>query len=241
MELIKVYNHHNNEIVSARELHTYLNNKRQFADWIKQRIEQYGFTEGQDYTTFHKIVNRSRLTEYAITIDMAKELCMVENNEEGRTARRYFIERDNKLRKLSTALPDFENPVEMARAWADQMEQRQLAEAKIKSMEPKASYAERVLEKDNQLVDIGQAAKLLKLPFGRNTLFRRLREEGVFFKSRNEPLQQYLNYFQLRKKEVMMGTELKMVTKVYVNAKGLYWLSKRYDGSLEEFENLKVE
>ncbi len=67
-----------------------MGNKRRFADWIKQRIEKYNFLKNQDFITFHNFVKRgennlgTKLTEYYLTIDMAKELCMVENNEKGR-------------------------------------------------------------------------------------------------------------------------------------------------------------
>lgn len=64
-----------------------MNNKRKFSDWIKQRIEQYGFG------------NKST-KEYYITIDMAKELCMVENNEIGKRLRRYFIETEKRYRQI---------------------------------------------------------------------------------------------------------------------------------------------
>lgn len=97
-ELIKITTNEDGEqLISARELHEFLGNKRQFADWIKQRIEQYGFIENEDYSTFHKFVNRessnlkSKTTEYVITLDMAKELSMVENNEKGKQVRKYFI------------------------------------------------------------------------------------------------------------------------------------------------------
>lgn len=64
-----------------------MNNKRKFSDWIKQRIEQYGFG------------NKST-KEYYITIDMAKELCMVENNGIGKRLRRYFIETEKRYRQI---------------------------------------------------------------------------------------------------------------------------------------------
>lgn len=79
-------------------MHEALENKRKFTDWVKQRIEKYKFVENQDFITFHKFVKRGKdnlgtsLTEYYVTVDMAKELCMVENNEIGRKIRRYFIE-----------------------------------------------------------------------------------------------------------------------------------------------------
>lgn len=57
--LIKIYeNDRQEQLVDARELHTALNNKRQFSDWIKQRIEQYGFVENVDFATFHNFVKR---------------------------------------------------------------------------------------------------------------------------------------------------------------------------------------
>lgn len=77
-EIIKITEHDGKRAVNARELHQFLGSKRQFADWIKQRIEQYGFVENQDYCSFHKIVKRetgaTTITEYALTLDMAKEL-----------------------------------------------------------------------------------------------------------------------------------------------------------------------
>ncbi len=57
--LIKIYeNDRQEQLVNARELHTALNNKRKFSDWIKQRIEQYGFVEDVDFTTYHNFVKR---------------------------------------------------------------------------------------------------------------------------------------------------------------------------------------
>lgn len=232
-ELVKIHDHKGQKVVSARELHEYLGSKRDFSNWIKDRIEKYGFIENQDYVTFNKIVERAKRIEYAITLDMAKELSMVESNEAGQIARRYFIDTEKKFKK-SLSLPDFTNPAEAAIAWAEQYKQKELAEAKIKQLEPKASYADRVLEHDNQLVDIGQAAKLLKLPFGRNKFFERLRQDGIFFKNRNEPKQEYIErgYFDIRKKEIERDEHPGFtVLKVLVMPTGLFWLSKKYGGN----------
>ena len=93
-------------LINARELHEALGSKRQFANWIRQRIDRYKFLEFQDFITFNNFVKRgkdnlgTRLTEYYITIDMAKELCMVENNETGRKIRRYFIEVEKRYREI---------------------------------------------------------------------------------------------------------------------------------------------
>lgn len=102
MELIKVnQNEKGQSVVSARDLHAFLGNKRQFSDWIKQRISDYGFEENKDYTTFSQTSEKGRPTiEYAITIDMAKELSMVERTEKGKQARQYFIEIDKQKKDL---------------------------------------------------------------------------------------------------------------------------------------------
>ena len=89
------------ETVSARELHTFVESKRQFADWIKNRIEKYGFVENVDYVTFSQNCEKGRPSqEYFITLDMAKQLAMVENNEKGMQVRKYFIECEKKLREV---------------------------------------------------------------------------------------------------------------------------------------------
>ncbi len=99
--------HQSIQLCNARDLHQFLESQRQFANWIKERIAQYGFTEGEDYLTI--LLNRSdgkagkRRTEYHLNLDMAKELAMVENNEKGRQIRRYFISLE---RTSKPALPN---------------------------------------------------------------------------------------------------------------------------------------
>lgn len=95
------------QAVNARELHTFLQNKRQFSDWIKQRIAEYDFIENQDFVSFSQNCEKPKggrpTTEYAITLDMAKEISMVERNEQGKMARRYFIECERVARQVMTA------------------------------------------------------------------------------------------------------------------------------------------
>ncbi len=70
--------------VNARDLHAFLGNGEVFATWIKQRILQYGFNENNDFVIYLGVSKKGRpSTEYAISIDMAKELSMVESNENG--------------------------------------------------------------------------------------------------------------------------------------------------------------
>lgn len=89
------------QTVDARKLHTFLKVGRAFSNWIKGRIVEYGFVEGQDFVTAQNLSTPNparsnsraqRTIEYHLTLDMAKELSMVERTEKGRQARRYFIE-----------------------------------------------------------------------------------------------------------------------------------------------------
>ena len=95
--------------VNARELHSFLDIQTKFATWISNRISKYSFEENHDYLTVSKnLENGGRSIEYNITLDMAKELSMVENNEQGRLARRYFIECSNKADKVLKLLYSLE-------------------------------------------------------------------------------------------------------------------------------------
>ncbi len=121
MQLIPVTNRliGNRQIptANARELHEFLGNKRQFANWIKQRIDEYGFAENQDFVivisteqVFNKIVKNPEsqenkggrpTKEYFVTLNMAKELAMVERTDKGREARQYFIDCERRLHELT--------------------------------------------------------------------------------------------------------------------------------------------
>ncbi|EGT81820.1 antirepressor [Haemophilus quentini] len=121
------------QLVNARDLHKLLGNGKQFSDWIQHRISKYGFAENLDFTVLHQLVNVDRgffgirqetLKEYHITLDMAKELCMLERSEIGRQARRHFIKMEQHAIALATemqaqmlAIPTFlrNNPDELAR------------------------------------------------------------------------------------------------------------------------------
>lgn len=81
------------QTADARDLHAFLQVGTSFRDWIARRIQEYGFIEGTDFCSFLSESQGGRPSkEYAITLDMAKELSMVERNEQGKRARQYFIE-----------------------------------------------------------------------------------------------------------------------------------------------------
>lgn len=109
-QLIPVFHTDNAELLcNARDLHEFLEVGRRFTTWIQQRIEQYGFVEGEDFTVITDLrlpdpgVSKARVqeaTEYHLTIGMAKELAMIENNAMGRRVRRYFIQRERQAIEL---------------------------------------------------------------------------------------------------------------------------------------------
>lgn len=91
--------------VNARDLHRELGSKRQFGNWIKDRLE--GFTEGQDYAVNKNVKGkdgRFQPIDYIISLDVAKHIAMLERNEQGKKIRQYFIEVEKNARKFSEAV-----------------------------------------------------------------------------------------------------------------------------------------
>ena len=115
-ELIKIQTNEVGEnCVSARELHEGLEIKSKFNDWMTNRIKKYGFEENLDFILVTKflVTNNpknptTKEKDYIITVDMAKELCMVENNELGRKFRKYFIESEKKLKEITKEVKHYE-------------------------------------------------------------------------------------------------------------------------------------
>ena len=97
-------------------------------------------------------------------------------------------------------------------------------------LRPKAEFMDKVMDADER-IDIGQSAKILNLPFGRNTLFQKLHDMGVFFKNKNEPKQEYVKrgYFVLKEKWIDRNNhDGFMVLKVLVTQKGLEFLANLF-------------
>ena len=101
--------------VNARDLHEFLEIGKVFGAWITERIDKFEFKENQDFVVFSEIGNNPKggrpAKEYHLTIDMAKELSMVERNEKGKQARQYFIECERRLHSGQTSIPDLTHNV----------------------------------------------------------------------------------------------------------------------------------
>lgn len=99
--------------VDARTLHGWLKNGDRFATWIKNRIATYGFEKNIDFVCLSVITEtqrqdgrkgKAKRVDYLLTLDMAKELSMVESNNQGKMARRYFINCEKVLRQTAFGL-----------------------------------------------------------------------------------------------------------------------------------------
>ena len=95
------------QLCNARSLHAFLESKQQYSHWIKDRIADYGFQQNEDYLIVTERTNGRPRKEYHITLDMGKELGMVERNERGRQIRKYFIECERRASQpKQIALPE---------------------------------------------------------------------------------------------------------------------------------------
>lgn len=112
MELIKISNQDGKTAVSAKDLHAFLESKKDFSAWIKHRIDKYGLVEGQDFIIAHPnggagnngFFGGHNAKDYVLTLDAAKELAMVEGNAKGKQARQYFIEKEKEANQNSKPL-----------------------------------------------------------------------------------------------------------------------------------------
>lgn len=185
-ELISIEQKDGKETVNARELHQFLEVGRDFSNWIKDRIEKYGFQEGEDFVTEVSANSGEKggrpQIQYHLSLDMAKELSMVENNDKGRQARLYFIEVEKKAREV------FTGPMLLAKAVLEAQTMLAHKDQVILEMKPKAEFFDAVAG-TKDAIRMGQAAKILDfVNVGRNSLFEILRDHKVL-QANNQPYQ----------------------------------------------------
>lgn len=174
-ELLKINYNSERPTVSARELHEFLEVKSRYNDWFKN-MSQFGFLENVDYSTLTKnLVNGGRRSDHQLTIEMAKEICMLQRNEKGKVARQYFIS----LEKLWNS-PEMvmKRALEFANVRVKELEE------KVEQDKPKVLFADSVSASKTSIL-IGDLAKLLKqngVETGQKRLFEWLRQNGYLIK-----------------------------------------------------------
>lgn len=180
-ELIKVDT--DTQTVSARELHERLKINTRFNDWFPRMVE-YGFSDGLDfYSKMSKTENGGRPSkDYDISIDMAKQICMIQRTPEGKAVRQYLID-------LEKAWNTPEQVMARALKFADEeIEKLKKSNAGLlednKRMKPKEIFADAVSVSHTSIL-VGDMAKLLKqngVDIGQKRLFEWLREKGYLIK-----------------------------------------------------------
>ena len=224
------------QTVNARDLHAFLEVGKDFSTWIKGRIEQYSFVEHHDYVTAKNLrppvlgstKARAQIAiDYHLSLDMAKELAMVERNDKGKQARLYFIECERRAKAnvidLTTALAD---PAKLRTVLLAYTEKVMALEAKVQEQAPKAQFHDAVSEAIN-CQSIQEIAKVLGT--GPNRLFKFLRDDGLLMRN-NLPYQQPLDagYFRVVEKQYNDGRgESHTYTRTLVTGKGLAYIQKR--------------
>jgi anti-repressor protein len=187
-ELIKIkINENQQQVVSAKELYLKLGfDKSNWASWSRKNIVENEFAlENEDWVGFVVSTNGNETKDYAISIPFAKRIAMMARTNVGEEIRRYFIECEKQLKQIQVPKSYAEALLEAGRI-ALELEQAQI---KLNEAKPKIDFYDAVIQ-SNDCVDIGTAAKVLNLGFGRTTLFERLRKSNVLM-ANNTPYQKY--------------------------------------------------
>lgn len=218
-ELLNVTTNGDKLTLSARELHKELNIAGRFYRWFEQMLE-YGFEENVDFTSVQNctVVNNGAtrdLQDYQITLDMAKEIAMLQRNKKGKEIRRKLIELEKAW-----------NSPEKVMARALDIAHKTIANLQIENeeMKPKAIFADAVATSDTSIL-IGDLAKLIKqngTDIGQKRLFERMRNDGYLIKtgtSKNMPTQKAMEKGLLEVKERVISnldgsTRITRTTKV---------------------------
>lgn len=187
-------NEQGSQVVSARELYEFLEVKTKFTDWCARMFE-YGLAEGEDYILLPNFEKQTRgghnAIDYALTLDTAKEIAMLQRTEKGKQARQYFIECEKRLRQSQP--PQISREQKIAEALM--LAQGVLAEkdAQIKMLTPKAEFTDIVL-KSQSCHTVTEIAK--ELGMTAIELNKKLCERGIQYKHRDH----YVLYAQYNNK-----------------------------------------
>lgn len=240
-DIIKVnYDCPDRPTVSGRELHEALGIKTAYKDWFPRMCE-YGFTEGKDFNLlkFERVQNEGErevtreITDHTISLDMAKELCMIQRSEIGKRFREYFIEIEKAWNDPVLVMG---RAYEAQKAIADRLNEQVLnLETRLEADKPKVIFADAVTASHTSIL-IGDLAKLLKqngVDMGQKRLFEWLRANGFLMKggnSHNMPTQKAMEMklFEVKERTINNPDGTIRITKTpKVTGKGqTYFINK---------------
>lgn len=239
-DLIKINYDTEQPTVSARDLHEGLGIGTKFTDWFP-RMAGYGFVEGADYT----LVTQKRETnnpknpvtefiDYNITVDMAKQICMIQRSEKGKEYRQYFLDLEKAWNTpeqiFARALKMAEKEITKLKNWNGKLVED------VQRMKPKEIFADAVASSHTSIL-IGDLAKILKqngIETGQKRLFSSLREEGFLIKtgsSKNMPTQRAMEMglFEVKEGSYVDSNGCNITTKTTkVTGKGQQYFINRF-------------
>ena len=256
-------------VVDARELHKLLESKQEFSNWIvKKLLINIYFDEGEDWvldraldyqgnlltirgdkfinTDNQEVKSREVRKQYAMTLDTAKKIAMIENTDKGNEVRDYFLKMEKVALKASKT-PALPNYAQALRQLADTVEQKErLAienksqQEKIEADKPKVVYANAVEGAKGSIL-VRQFAKILTnegYEIGQNRLFKWLRAKG-YMNANNEPYQKYMDsgIFEVIERNIggTGGMTSKFTTKI--TGKGRVYLTNKLVGAELKLES----
>lgn len=229
-ELLKVNYEADRITLSARELHEFLEIKTEFAKWM-HRMCEYGFSKDVDYRVIVKNdenpLGGRPSTDYEITLDMAKEISMIQRNEKGKEARQYFIEVEKQWNSPEKVI---------ARGLIESQKMIENLNQQVIEMRPKALFADAVASSRTSIL-VGDLAKILNqngFKVGANRLFSILREQGYLIRRKgsdwNMPTQKSMEMklFEIKEHTHIDSNGCNITTKTpKVTGKGqIYFVNK---------------
>lgn len=234
-ELIKInYENADRPTVLGRDLHEVLGIETPYRIWFP-RMCGYGFVENEDYTPYKFVhpQNKQEITDHQLTIEMAKEICMIQRTDKGKQCRHYFLELEKAWNTpemvMGRALKIAQNQLDSLKG-----ENLKLTE-KIKEDKPKVLFADAV-ETAHTSILVGDLAKLIKqngVDIGQKRLFEYLRENGYLIKngsSKNMPTQKSMDMklFEVKERTINNPDGTVKITKTTkVTGKGqTYFINK---------------
>ena len=202
-ELIKVQVRNDRQLASARDLYKGLDLKIRFSLWVQKNFKE--FTEGEDFMSVSTDTDMpnggvKHIQDYLITIDMAKELCMMSKTEKGKEVRQYFIrveKRFNEIKAMSIPKPDsymIEDPIKRAERWIEEAKERQELEHKNEKLQDKIDkdaddvVFARAIRYSHHAIPIRELADILTqngFTIGQNQLYKLLRDEKYLSKQKD--------------------------------------------------------
>lgn len=226
MELIKTELINDRITLSARDLYDVLDISTNFKDWFPRMCE-YGFEEGRDFNPLkiEQVRNegnrevKREISDAQITIDMAKEIAMIQRSDKGRQIRKYFIAVEK----------EFNTPERiMARGLEASRQIIEDQNKKLMEMKPKADFFDQVAD-SKTAITMDEVAKVLAIPnLGRNNLFALLRSMHIL-QINNVPYQEYVDrgYFRvIEQKYNKPSGEVCISIKTLVYQKGISFIHK---------------